>query len=285
MPWRTRRRRARGARRRRVRRVPARARVDRRALGARRPPRVRRGQGRDVRAGRAGLLGAAAEARPCTRDATPSAAAARRRSTFVHRSIVAGADYQIVVRVADLPTAATLPIGLARRAASTRSSAGPRAPTNVHAVGVRRRAAYDVRRARGRRVAVPRSRSSCTARRLYVIRVEAQVGAAPVLDAVAKSFRFTQLARAAASLPDPLGGPAVGPLGGHELVVGRRRVRRRAAARRGPRPRSRCARSSRIHSPGGSTQSTVPSSKSMQAEVVVGAVQPPRLLRPSPGST
>ena len=121
------------------------------AVGARRPARVRRRQ-RRARTRRAGGRATRCGSR-CAGQPRP---AGRRRPTtsarsLVHRSIVTGRDYEIVIRVDDLPSA----IALAERARSARctirSIAGRRARQSCTQILIARRDRARDRRARSRR--------------------------------------------------------------------------------------------------------------------------------------
>ena len=101
---------------------------------------------------------------------------------------------------------------------------------------------------------------------------EASLRLALIRGAVAQRRRAFQIHSA---------GQRRGPLRRRELLVGRRRVGGRAQLDEVLDRRSRWRAARRIHSPGGSTQSMVPSSKLHAAELVVVELQLARLLAPS----
>ena len=127
-------------------------------------------------------------ARPHPRDSadtSPNGA----RSMFVHRSIVAGADYQIVVRVDEPPNTGTFPLDLSGVLRDP-FLVGTGGPTNVRAVVVAGAAGYEAD-VRTPNVVPFKVAVFAHGTRLYVIRVETR-SPGVVLDAVAASFHFTR---------------------------------------------------------------------------------------------
>jgi hypothetical protein len=122
--------------------------------------------------------------RPVTRDSLVQAAG-KEPGLFVQRSIVAGNDFQIVIRFVDLTNPAARSSGLAG-ALHDPQVAGP-APINVRAVTFAGQPAFDYSRATS---PATRARIFLRGARLYVISVQSKAAGA-VLDAVAKSFRLT----------------------------------------------------------------------------------------------
>ena len=110
-----------------------------------------------------------------------------KRSMLVRRSIVAGADYQIVIRV-DAP-GMKLPSVLSA-ALQDPFLAGSDAPAIVHKTVIAGETAYEGQ-VHARHVLPFEVAVLTHGDRLYVIRIEART-VGPVFDAVAKSFRFTR---------------------------------------------------------------------------------------------
>ena len=101
----------------------------------------------------------------------------------IHRTVVAGSDYRIVIRVADLASSGPLPFGLAGALADQRLGGTP-APHDVQLHGFDDKPAYSFH------VDGPRPTAGRIFRRgsrVYVVSVESN-GAGHVLDAVLRSF-------------------------------------------------------------------------------------------------
>ena len=109
-----------------------------------------------------------------------------KRSMLVRRSIVAGADYQIVIRVDG--QGVKLPRALAA-ALQDPFLSGSNAPAIVHKTVIAGETAYEGQ-VRARHVLPFEVAVLVHGGRLYVIRIEART-VGTVFDAVAKSFRFT----------------------------------------------------------------------------------------------
>jgi hypothetical protein len=122
--------------------------------------------------------------RPVTRDSQVPAAGDE-PPLFVHRSIVGGRDFEIVIRVTDLTDTTALANGLTGALHDPQLAGG--APFNVHALLFEGQAAldYDLHASPAMRV-----RMFVRGRRLYNISVQSSAASA-VLDAVAKSFRLS----------------------------------------------------------------------------------------------
>jgi hypothetical protein len=118
---------------------------------------------------------------PVQRDTPPSAL--RAPWTAIHRSVVTGDDYRIVVRVAELTRGGELPFGAAAALGDPRI-AGDLAAVNVRAVTFAGQSAFDFEGAGGRPV---RGRIFLRGARLYVVTVESD-GADKVLDELMRSF-------------------------------------------------------------------------------------------------
>jgi hypothetical protein len=101
----------------------------------------------------------------------------------IHRSVVSGDDYRIVVRVAELGPGGGLPFGGAAALADPRI-AGDVAAINVRAVTFAGQPAFDFEGAGGRTV---RGRIFLRGARLYVVTVESD-GADKVFDELMRSF-------------------------------------------------------------------------------------------------
>ena len=123
-------------------------------------------------------------ARPVTRDSQVPAVGDE-LSLFVHRSIVGGRDFEIVIRVTDLTNTTALANGLSGALHDPQLAGG--APFNVHALLFDGQAAldYDLHAS----PPMPR-RMFVRGRRLYDISVQSS-SATAVLDAVARSFRLS----------------------------------------------------------------------------------------------
>jgi hypothetical protein len=122
--------------------------------------------------------------RPVTRDSQVPAVGDE-PSLFVHRSIVGGRDFEIVIRVTDLSNTTALANGLTGALHDPQLTGGP--PLNVQARLFDGQAAldYDLHASPAMRV-----RMFVRGRRLYNISVQSS-SASAVLDAVAKSFRLS----------------------------------------------------------------------------------------------
>ena len=122
--------------------------------------------------------------RPVTRDSQVPAVGDE-PSLFVHRSIVGGRDFEIVIRVTDLTNTTALANGLTGALHDPQLAGG--APFNVHALLFDGQAAldYDLHANPPMRV-----RMFVRGRRLYDISVQSS-SASAVLDAVARSFRLS----------------------------------------------------------------------------------------------
>lgn len=111
-----------------------------------------------------------------------------KHSMLVRRSIAAGADYQIVIRVDELAKGTTLPLGLAG-ALQDPFLTGTNSPAIVHKTVIAGETAYEGQ-VHARHVLPFEMAVLMHGGRLYVIRLEAgSVGT--VFNALAKSFRFT----------------------------------------------------------------------------------------------
>jgi hypothetical protein len=106
-------------------------------------------------------------------------------SLFVHRSIVGGRDFEIVIRVADLTNTTALANGLTGALHDPQLAGG--APINVHALLFDGQPALDYDLPAGPAMRV---RMFVRGRRLYNISVQS-TSASAVLDAVARSFRLS----------------------------------------------------------------------------------------------
>jgi hypothetical protein len=104
----------------------------------------------------------------------------------MHRSAVAGPDYQIVIRVAHLSSGATLPFGAPGALVDPRLAGTPR-PTNVRGVEFQGRPAFDYDVGAD---PLMRGRVFRYGARLYVVTVQATKGANRVLDELMRSFKI-----------------------------------------------------------------------------------------------
>jgi len=106
---------------------------------------------------------------------------------FMHRSIAAGASYEIVIRVVDVPDGMPLAFGAVGALADPRIGGG--APVNVRKVTFAGVPAFDYD-ARSASTPVVHSVVFLHGQRLYAISVQSKSGTL-VLDTLGQSFRFT----------------------------------------------------------------------------------------------
>ncbi len=106
---------------------------------------------------------------------------------YVHRSIVSGSGYEIVIRVVDVPDGMPLPFGAVGALADPRI--GGAAPVNVHRTSFARSTAFGYEQ-RSSSTALIRGVVFLHAQRLYVISVQSKSGDV-ILQTFGRSFRFT----------------------------------------------------------------------------------------------